>query len=128
MSVLRQLQTHDLNQLTALEEVLNLLPPNLRQMLSQLPMAVKETVEEIRIRQGRPLLLGLAQGDCCVTEKGAPASCLTEAYVITANDVERVTQLISRSSLYALEEELRNGFITLPGGHRVGITGKVLTD
>ncbi len=128
MSVLRQIQALDINKATPLDEVLNLLPPNLRQMLSELPPAVKETVEEIRIRQGRPLMLGLAQGDCYVSEKGAVASCLSEAYVVNPKDVERVTQLVSRSSLYALEEELRNGFITLPGGHRVGITGKVLTD
>jgi len=30
--------------------------------------------------------------------------------------------------LYAIEEELKNGFITIPGGHRVGITGKVVMD
>ncbi|SHE61938.1 stage III sporulation protein AA [Desulforamulus putei] len=128
MSVLRPLQPPDIKRATPLDEVLNLLPPNLRQMLSELPLALRETVEEIRIRQGRPLMLGLAQGDCYVTEKGEPASCVTDAYVVSAGDVERVTQLVSRSSLYALEEELRNGFITLPGGHRVGITGKVLTD
>ncbi|AEF94964.1 stage III sporulation protein AA [Desulfotomaculum nigrificans CO-1-SRB] len=114
--------------MSVLDEVLNLLPLNLRQMLSALPAAVKETAEEIRIRQGRPLMLGLAQGDCYITEGGTVTASPGEAYVINSVDVERVTQLVSRSSIYALEEELRNGFITLPGGHRVGITGKVLTE
>lgn len=127
MSVLRQLQVLDTNKLP-LDEVLNLLPPNLRQLLAELPQSIKEEVEEIRLRQGRPLLLGLAQGDCFVSERGTVTSSLAEAYVVNNQDVERATQLVSRSSLYALEEELRNGFITLPGGHRVGITGKVLTD
>ncbi|WP_441315724.1 stage III sporulation protein AA [Desulforamulus aquiferis] len=113
---------------SALDEVLNLLPINLRQMLSDLPDPVKDTVEEIRIRQGRPLMLGLADGDCYVTYRGTVTAEQLEAYQVDAGDVERVTQLISRSSLYALEEELRNGFITLQGGHRVGITGKVLTE
>lgn len=128
MSVLQKVQALDDYKNMALQEVLDLLPPNLRQMLGELPLNIKDTVEEIRIRQGRPLMLGLAQGDCFITEKGLLAANLAEAYVVTTNDVERVTQLVSRSSLYALEEELRNGFITLPGGHRVGITGKVLTD
>lgn len=128
MSVLHKVQALEDYKTMALQEVLDLLPPNLRQMLGELPLSIKDTVEEIRIRQGRPLMLGLAQGDCCITEQGVVAANLAEAYVITSNDVARVTQLVSRSSLYALEEELRNGFITLPGGHRVGITGKVLTD
>ncbi|GAB6156885.1 stage III sporulation protein AA [Desulfotomaculum varum] len=128
MSVLRSLPTPQAPKHTTLDEVLNLLPPNLRQILSALPPAVKDTVEEIRIRQGRPLMLGLAQGDCFVTDQGVPVAGIADAYTVSAADVERVTQLVSRSSLYALEEELRHGFITLPGGHRVGITGKVLTD
>lgn len=128
MSVLHKVQALEGYKGVALQEVLNLLPPNLRQMLRELPLTIQETVEEIRIRQGRPLMLGLAQGDCYIAERGAVASHLAEAYVVTPIDVERVTQLVSRSSLYALEEELRNGFITLPGGHRVGITGKVLAD
>jgi len=126
--VVRQIHKNEKNLITPLEEVVNLLPLNLRLMVSELPLPVKETVEEIRVRQGRPLMLGLAQGDCYVTEQGAVSFNPSEAYLVNAVDVERVTQLVSGSSLYALEEELRNGFITLPGGHRVGITGKVLTD
>ena len=113
---------------TMLEEVLNLLPPNLREILNNLPVNIKSSVEEIRLRQERPLMLGLAQGDGYVSSQGAILESEVGAYRISAADVERVTQLVSRSSLYALEEELRNGFITLPGGHRVGITGKVLTE
>ncbi|ABO49591.1 conserved hypothetical protein [Desulforamulus reducens MI-1] len=128
MSVLRQVHVLDTSKGLPLDEVLKLFPPNLRQMLTELPLPIKEEVEEIRIRQGRPLMLGLAQGDCFVNDQGSVSAKATEAYTINNLDVERITQLVSRSSLYALEEELRNGYITLPGGHRVGITGKVLTD
>lgn len=129
MTILRQIQTKvEDKPNTPLEEVLLLLPQNLRQLLANLPLPVRQSVEEIRIRQGRPLMLGLAEGDCCITATGLLTTVPTEAYLVDAGDVERVTQLVSRSSLYALEEELRNGFITLPGGHRVGITGKVLTE
>lgn len=34
---------------------------------------------------------------------------------------------LSEYSLYRLEEELRNGFITIEGGHRVGIAGAIIT-
>ena len=33
---------------------------------------------------------------------------------------------ICHSSIYAYEEEIRRGYITITGGHRVGITGQVV--
>ena len=40
--------------------------------------------------------------------------------------IHKTFQLISNYSIYAFQEEIKNGFITLRGGHRVGIGGKVL--
>ena len=37
-----------------------------------------------------------------------------------------IVATLTKSSLYAVEAELRSGFITLSGGHRVGIAGKVV--
>lgn len=37
-------------------------------------------------------------------------------------------EYISRYSLYAFENELRQGFLTVEGGHRVGVAGKVIMD
>ena len=128
MSVLKPISSKATAPGTPLKEVLEILPLNLRQLLSNLPPDIQNTLEEIRVRQGRPLMLGLAKGDGYVTPEGSLSRNSAEAYRIDGEDIERVTHLVSRSSLYALEEELRNGFITLPGGHRVGITGKVLTD
>lgn len=109
-------------------EVLHVLPPHLRSLVAALPPAVLGQLEEIRLRQDRPLALGLVQGDAFLS----PAGCLVgdpeQAYRVTAPDMERTIQLVTGSSLYALEEELRNGFITLPGGHRVGLTGKAVVE
>ncbi|MDD4169045.1 MAG: stage III sporulation protein AA [Desulfotomaculaceae bacterium] len=112
----------------AINDVLPVLPANIRSMLAALPDLFQEKVEEIRLRQGRPLLLGLSNGDVFLCAEGRPTHRINEAYQVTPLDMERVIQLISNSSLYALEEELRNGFITLPGGHRAGITGKAVLD
>lgn len=108
--------------------ILPVLPANIRDMVATLPAQVKEQVEEIRIRQGRPLVLRISSADTFIKTGGGLTSRAPEAYRATTDDMERVIQLLSGSSLYALEEELRNGFITLPGGHRVGITGKAVLD
>jgi len=40
----------------------------------------------------------------------------------------KLIDLLSNHSLYTMEEQLRRGFITVQGGHRVGIAGKVVLD
>ncbi|MDD3653712.1 MAG: stage III sporulation protein AA [Desulfotomaculaceae bacterium] len=116
------------NRVSAINDVLPVLPANIRSMLTALPYSFQEKIEEIRLRQGRPLLLGFSNGDVFLCAEGGLTHLINEAYQVTPLDMERVIQLISNSSLYALEEELRNGFITLPGGHRAGITGKAVLD
>lgn len=112
----------------AINEVLPVLPVNIRRMVLSLPEHIQGKVEEVRFRQGRPLVLGLPSGDIFLNAAGKPVHLASEAYLVTPDDMERLIQLISSSSLYALEEELRNGFITIPGGHRAGITGKAVLE
>lgn len=125
----------DLRQLTperqiddTLKGILPVLPGNIRSMVAALPHSITTKIEEIRFRQGRPLVIGLFDSDVFLTAEGRPTRDDREAYCIAPVDMERLIQLISNSSFYAIEEELRNGFVTLPGGHRVGLTGKVLLD
>ncbi len=111
-----------------LEEILPLLPVNIRRLIICLDLSLKEKIEEIRIRQGKPLSLSLSVGDILISREGSPARHASEAYLVTPVDMEGLINLLSGSSLYALEEELRTGFITLPGGHRAGITGKAVLE
>ena len=49
---------------------------------------------------------------------------IQKAYLIKKEDIQQTLELLSRYSLYAFCEELRNGFFTIEGGHRIGIVGK----
>lgn len=109
-------------------QVFSVLPDNLRGMMARLPVVVMDKLEEIRLRQNRPLVLGLTSGDSYLGPNGEPTDNPLRAYLVTEDDIKRVTRMVSNSSLYALEEELKNGYVTLPGGHRVGITGKVVVE
>lgn len=85
-------------------------------------------LQEIRMRTGRPLI---------VTYKGnsyfakANGSLCTEANgVVMVNNkmLTEAIQIFSSYSFYAFEEEVRQGFLTIPGGHRVGICGKAVVE
>jgi stage III sporulation protein AA len=82
-------------------------------------------LEEIRLRAEQPLQVEMGQS-ILVTGAGEPTDQPEQALKVEADDVLRTLQLIGGHSLYALEEELKEGFITLVGGHRVGLAGECL--
>ncbi|MDO5349069.1 MAG: stage III sporulation protein AA [Lachnospiraceae bacterium] len=49
-------------------------------------------------------------------------------YQVTAADIRDTLEYMSRYSLYAFDEELRQGFLTIPGGHRIGVAGQVVVE
>lgn len=78
---------------------------------------------EVRLRCGAPLALCFGQRICLVSEKGLTAD---GGLIIGEKELREGWQRVTASSVYALEEELRRGYITLKGGHRVGIAGTAI--
>lgn len=77
---------------------------------------------EIRLRVGRPLFLTYDGGECFLRGKGQAQ------YLVTREDLQETLEYVTGYSLYAYEEEIRQGFVSVQGGHRVGVTGKVILD
>ncbi|MHB1419260.1 MAG: stage III sporulation protein AA [Bacillota bacterium] len=110
------------------EEILPFLPQPVRGMLNRIPPIAIDKLEEIRIREDQPLLLRVGDKHYFINEQGSLLDEPRECYRISNQDIQRTLQLISEGSLYALEEELRNGYLTLRGGHRVGFVGRAVLD
>ncbi|NLW22396.1 MAG: stage III sporulation protein AA [Tissierellia bacterium] len=108
------------------ENVLEYISLELSQILKKIPDTYKSNVEEIRLRNNAPLSIYIKGSDFFITEEGIPTKNKDKARLVNGKEIIKTFQLISNYSLYAFEEEIRNGFITLKGGHRVGIGGKVL--
>ena len=49
-------------------------------------------------------------------------------YLVTEADMRETLEYISNYSLYAYEQEMKQGFITIEGGHRVGMAGQVILE
>ena len=102
-----------------------LFPRHLRNSLKILSEI--EDLEEIRVRVGQPLFLCTAKTEF-VLRKEEDSFRIAEfgkgnLYCITEADIREMQNYISNYSLYAWQEELRNGFITVEGGHRIGLCG-----
>lgn len=87
-----------------------------------------ECIQEFRLRVWMPFLMILDNQEYYLTKEGRLSTQSEEAYLVTREDVKETIEHISSHSLYAFEEELKQGFLTLQGGHRIGIAGKVVMD
>ncbi len=107
------------------DEVLFAVSHNLFKVLSNIPEKIKSQVEEIRLRLYLPLCLTVMGDTAFVTSRGDITFTPTSDLVyITPRDIEETYLQISENSVYAHEEEIKNGYITLKNGGRAGICGK----
>ena len=80
-----------------------------------------DRLEEIRMRTGQPLMIRYDG-----REQILPA--VQQPHIVTKEEMRETMDYISHYSLYAYSEELKHGFVTIEGGHRVGVAGKVITE
>ena len=74
-------------------------------------LKIEENIEEIRIRINRPIILKLRNQDICIN------------YIVTEKDIMQTLEKLCENSLYAYKKQISEGYITIRGGHRIGITG-----
>ncbi len=108
------------------DKVLEYVSPEVSSILRRLPDNYRDRIEEIRLRNGKPLMVCYEDKDYLITEKGTISKDDKERFYVTKEHIYKTFQLISSYSIYAFEEEMKSGFITLKGGHRIGIAGKVI--
>ena len=92
------------------KEFIKLLPVNITKEIEMANINLK-TIQEIRIKVEKSIIIEDDKGEHILS------------YNVTRDDMRVITQRISNYSIYAFEEELKQGYITIEGGHRVGISG-----
>lgn len=113
---------------TLLRDIYPVLPDRIRAFLSKVPHGQLSGIEEIRLRAERPLMICEGGRDSFLSVSGKQQEFMGGCMIIEKNDIERTLQLMSDYSIYTLEDELRQGFLTLRGGHRVGLVGRVVPE
>ncbi|WP_096434705.1 stage III sporulation protein AA [Alteribacter populi] len=105
-----------------MEQIFKVLPTSIRQHLAAVPENIRSKIEEVRVRIGRPLeVITTDQSYLLPYHEKRP-------YLVTEEDGAFVLSYLSQHSVYRLEEELKRGYITISGGHRVGLAGRVVTE
>ena len=101
-------------------QILNILAKNVRRIVER-DVPDVSGLQEIRLRTGQPLRVLRGNRETVLPEEGQP-------HIVTKEEMRETMEYISHYSLYAYENELRQGFLTVEGGHRVGVAGKVIME
>lgn len=94
-------------------QAVQVLPPALRSAALALPEALRKRAEELRLRLGQPMTV-LADG----IEQPVPGLPPVDRAAL-----DSVLEIATRASAHTALERVRRGFVTVRGGHRLGLCG-----
>ena len=104
-------------------EIIRIIPMQIRGLSSFRELCEKKstdkTLEEIRFRIGQYLVMRFS---------GEEVELKREGIKITEQHMREILEYVSRYSLFAYEHELKQGYITIEGGHRIGLVGRAIIE
>lgn len=107
------------------EEILRIFPDYMRERLEK-PLERADKLEEIRLGIARPVRFLTSGEELFLSYRGGFGKSIQDAWFITEREMEEIIKNVCRYSMYAFENEIRQGFLTIAGGHRIGLAGQVV--
>ena len=95
------------------EEFLKYFPQHIQTILAKEKLNL---LEEVRVINNMPLILRFGQAQKILN------------YIINTEDINYIFQKICENSVYSYQKHIAKGYITIKGGHRVGIVGTAVLD
>ncbi|MBO4293794.1 MAG: stage III sporulation protein AA [Clostridia bacterium] len=85
------------------------------QIFSTYPNLIND-LNEIRIRVRKPVILRQRNSDIVLQ------------HIVTCEDILHILERFCENSIYAYKNQICEGFLTIRGGHRIGITGSCVIE
>lgn len=102
-----------------MDEIIKYFPVNIYNILLytfERNSQIEKNIQEIRIRVNRPIILKMRQADVLIE------------YTVSQKEVVQTLERLCENSIYAYKNQICEGFLTVKGGHRVGITGTAVVE
>lgn len=107
--------------------ITKMLSPRIRDIINRQIIDFSKLIE-IRLRINKPLIFVFSYGEMFLNCKSGISINEIDSYYVIDEDIRYTLDYISDYSLYAYEDDIKQGYITIKGGHRVGIAGQVVVD
>ena len=99
--------------MTEIDNVLEYLPSQIKNILLE---SDERNIEEIRMRNNRILSMKIGQ------------ELKTLNYMVRQQDILQTFEKVCENSVYSYRKQICDGYITIKGGHRVGIVGSAVLE
>lgn len=102
-------------------EILRIFPNEIKSMITK---QIKKTdnINEIRLRVNKEVLIKTTTSEIVLKDED------NTPYILSSSNLRTILEYVSNYSIYAYEDEIKQGYITIEGGHRIGLCGKVVLD
>lgn len=107
------------------DELAGIFPDTMRERWTQV-FSQAERLQEIRLGVGLPVRLWFSGEEKFLSSRGSLCADAENAWRMTDRELDGIIRHVCRYSPYAFENEIRQGFLTVPGGHRIGMAGQVV--
>lgn len=95
-----------------LDEIFKILPEKISNEIKS--VGTNNQINEIRLRVSRRIIITFFGTELFLN------------YIVTLADILEILVKLSKNSLYAIQNDINNGFVVVNGGHRIGICGEVV--
>lgn len=85
-----------------------------------------EKLYEIRLRSGYPLIVNYGGENKYITNSGSISSSRDNAYIVAADIPQFILGRACEFSMYAYNNKLKDGFVSIEGGLRIGVAGEIV--
>ncbi|MBR5273159.1 MAG: Flp pilus assembly complex ATPase component TadA [Clostridia bacterium] len=110
-------------------EAAQCLAPIIRTQVLKISDIVKKDVREIRIKIGVPVMIVCSCGTMLVGRDGRTGYIYNENFpLVTLSDVKETLNIICGYSLHSCQSSLLEGYVTIKGGHRVGVGARAVVE
>lgn len=102
-----------------MDYILNALPRQIANEIIQVfstYSSLINTLQEIRIRVSKPIILKQRNSDIVLQ------------HIVTNEELLHILERFCENSIYAYKNQICEGFLTIKGGHRIGITGSCVIE
>ena len=109
------------------QEFMNIFPDKMKEFWKEISKDA-DYIEEVRIRINNPITVAIRGKEYFLNPMGHRTLNIKEARLVTGEEIDCILNHICKCSVYAFRDELKEGYVTVPGGHRIGLAGEVVVD
>ena len=99
-----------------MKEILRYFPNKIKNFLEMELENKDEHLEEIRVRVGKAIILKFDKNEKILK------------YIVSQDEILTILQMICENSIYSYQHQIAEGYVTISGGHRVGISGSCVLE